>query len=141
MLLQHLRNLQDKPGQKPLHGNSRNLQWGNPHIDLLENGSIIIPQSKLFPDRTKKQNHSSSLDTSWQLDRSDGANRSLNLTEIEEKKTVSPLPNLSPTIQPIFFGRDPWKRQPNSRRSPSPQRRRKEGKETAKLKVSSSPTT
>ena len=55
----------------------------------------IGPQAKLFPgnnsDNSKPQDQNiNSIDASWRLDRSDGTNRSLNLTKIETRQPSAP---------------------------------------------------
>ena len=92
---------------------SERIYGPEPHIDLTGTGVNIIPQSKWFPEEetnlnTKHdQNQSSSLDASWHLDRSDGTNRSLNQTEIEERKPIAPAPVYPPLPYNPFFGSSP----------------------------------
>ena len=49
----------------------------------------------------------SSLDASWCLDRSDGTNRSLNQSEIEEKKPSAPNPIYPPLPFNPYFRQNP----------------------------------
>ena len=80
----------------------------DPHIDLIENGGTIIPQAKWFPKETcDTQDHTSSMDASWRLDRSDGTNRSLNLTEIAERRPSAPTPMYPPLPFNPFLSKSP----------------------------------
>ena len=77
----------------------------HPHIDVFGDGGTIIPQNvfldpKLNPSRS--QDHTSSMDASWRLYRTDGLNRSLNLTEIEERQPSAPPANPVPPYNPYF---------------------------------------
>ena len=77
--------------------NTEEIYGSEPHIDLTGTGANIIPQSELVPEMEQSsqnteddQNQQPSLDTSWCLDRSDGTNRSLNQSEIEDRKPTAP---------------------------------------------------
>ena len=62
-----------------------------------------------IPEESKaKRNIETSLDASWCLDRSDGTNRSLNQSEIEDKKPSAPVP-IYPQLpsNPFFRQRNP----------------------------------
>ena len=86
--------------------NSSNFIKENSDEDQTSEPNLEINQSA--PDKTKEKiNSNSSLDASWCLDRSDGTNRSLNQTEIEDKKPSAPnqvYPSLP--FNP-FFGNNP----------------------------------
>ena len=89
---------------------TKNVYGPEPYIDLFENGDIIIPQSKLFPNQNTtpdSQDPTTSLDASWHLDRSDGTNRSLNISEIEEKRPTAPEPVYPPLPFNPFFEHSP----------------------------------
>merc|ERR1712172_276866 len=82
-----------------------------PHIDLFETGENIIPQSRLFPTQEtttgNEKNHTTSPDASWCLDRSDGTNRTLNTSEVEEKRPTAPEQVYPPLPFNPFFGNSP----------------------------------
>lgn len=99
---------------EPHKGSSSDRIYGpDPHIDLLDTKESIIPPSKWFPSETSDpsagntQNQTSSIDASWRLDRSDGKNRSLNLTEIEERRPSAPIPMYPPLPFNPFFSHSP----------------------------------